>query len=249
MGGGGPPVKATDPDAPISTSTCLVPPAVPPPPPFPRPLLAPNPRPRPPPPCPCPHPPPAGAVYGMPIGAAISWVGTLVGQILAFLVGRFLFKESLAALVEKRVPKFHAIENALFKEGSRLVLLLKLAPVLPDNIMNYALSLTSVTLPAFSGISAVALVPYVALYCYLGHASSDIVKTLSGGDEGSSTTKLLLMLGTLLLVGVVGAYVVVVCKRALDKVLNAEAQRGGEEGAGRRGDGEEGVALLSVQTQ
>lgn len=42
------------------------------------------------------------------------------------------------------------------------------------SVMNYALALTSVGFSLFAAATAFAMIPYTALYCYVGAASKDI---------------------------------------------------------------------------
>ena len=67
--------------------------------------------------------------------------------------------------------------------------MLRLSPVLPDSLMNYAMALTPISFDVFAAATAVAMGPWVLLYVYLGTASKNIVATLSGGggaDDGSN---------------------------------------------------------------
>ena len=41
-------------------------------------------------------------------------------------------------------PKFKAVDQAIETEGWKIVFLIRLSPVLPFNVMNYALGLTGV---------------------------------------------------------------------------------------------------------
>lgn len=53
--------------------------------------------------------------------------------------------------------------------------LLRLSPVLPYNVLNYALAITPVPFWVFTLGSAVAALPWTALYVYLGTASTNLV--------------------------------------------------------------------------
>ena len=61
--------------------------------------------------------------------------------------------------------------------------MLRLSPVLPDSLMNYAMALTPISFDVFAASTAAAMGPWVLLYVYLGTASKNIVATLSGGGE------------------------------------------------------------------
>eukprot|EP00798_Chlamydomonas_sp_ICE-L_P001475 gene1475-32860_t len=160
----------------------------------------------------------------------------------------FAFRDSVSEFITRKVPAFPAIEKAVAREGMRLVLLLRLSPVLPDSLMNYCLSLMSIEMSMFVIATAISLVPYTLLYAYLGSISSDIIKTLSGGgddsgDEESGTAKALRITGiavsVLFFVGMVW-YIGVVIKKAVDDDKDSPGGRKDEE----KKDCEEAKPLL-----
>ena len=147
---------------------------------------------------------------------------------LWLLAGRNLLKDWIAAYVERKLPTFAAIERALFKseaESWKLLVLLRVAPVLPDSVSNYALSITSLPFRTFALVSSGALVPYSILYVSMGSASSNLVDVLhhKGGSGGSSTTAIVTTVVSCVLGVVLFAYVIIVVKRALKKVLDEQA--------------------------
>ncbi|GAX80287.1 hypothetical protein CEUSTIGMA_g7725.t1 [Chlamydomonas eustigma] len=128
----------------------------------------------------------AGAVWGIFLGFAISGTSSLAANLIAFSVGRYFFRDKLSTYITANVPSFPAIQGAIVAEGWKLLLMLRLSPVLPDSLMNYAMALTPVTFDMFASATAVAMVPWVLLYIYLGSASKDIIVTMTGSGGGSS---------------------------------------------------------------
>jgi uncharacterized membrane protein YdjX (TVP38/TMEM64 family) len=55
--------------------------------------------------------------------------------VLAFLLGRYLLRDLAASYLEGRVPRFRAVDAGISEDGWKLVLLLRLSPVLPHNLM------------------------------------------------------------------------------------------------------------------
>src|SRR5207247_1074266 len=83
----------------------------------------------------------AGAIFGLVQGVLYVFVAATLGASAAFLVGRYLAR----AAVEPRIaanPRFAAIDRAVGAEGRKIVFLLRLSPVFPFNLLNYALGLT-----------------------------------------------------------------------------------------------------------
>jgi uncharacterized membrane protein YdjX (TVP38/TMEM64 family) len=71
-------------------------------------------------------------------GTALVSLASTTGACAAFLVGRYLARpwaeSRLAAL-----PRFAAIDEGVAREGAKIVLLLRLSPLVPFNLLNYAL--------------------------------------------------------------------------------------------------------------
>lgn len=84
----------------------------------------------------------------MPLGTLAVLLGASVGQTLAFLEGRYFFREWIAEKT-KSFKTWQAIESAVEEEGWKIVGLLRLAPVIPYNALNPAFGLTSVKVRYF----------------------------------------------------------------------------------------------------
>ncbi|MCL5123351.1 MAG: TVP38/TMEM64 family protein, partial [Deltaproteobacteria bacterium] len=85
----------------------------------------------------------AGFLFGVPLGLLTVWIGANLGAAVAFLLGRTIAR----GWVEQKVkgnPKFAAIDEALGKEGFKIVLLLRLSPIFPFSLLNYVLGITKV---------------------------------------------------------------------------------------------------------
>lgn len=63
-------------------------------------------------------------------------------QVIAFVIGRYLLRDAVVANVTSRYAKFNAIDTALSREGWRLVVMMRLSPLVPWNVLNYLLSIT-----------------------------------------------------------------------------------------------------------
>ncbi|MEO8217863.1 MAG: TVP38/TMEM64 family protein [Acidobacteriota bacterium] len=120
----------------------------------------------------------AGAIFGLLRGTAYVFIGATAGSILAFLVSRYGARER----IERRVQgnkKFEAIDRAVGAQGFKIVLLLRLSPVFPFNLLNYALGLTKVSLRDYA-LAAAGMLPGTFLYVYYGKLAGDVA-ALAGG--------------------------------------------------------------------
>lgn len=120
----------------------------------------------------------AGAVFGVMRGTLLVMLGATLGATAAFLVARHLARPA----VERRLgrdPRVRRIDRAIARQGFRVVLLLRLSPALPFNVMNYALGLTRVRLRDYVLASA-GMLPGTLLYVYYGKVAGDVAALAAG---------------------------------------------------------------------
>ena len=108
----------------------------------------------------------AGLVYGIVGGTLVALTGAIIGATLAFL-WRVTSREKHRGLARKS-PRFEAIDEAIGKNGWKIVGLLRFSPLIPFNLSNYFYGITSVSLRAYVAVSAVGMIPGTLLYAYLG---------------------------------------------------------------------------------
>ncbi|MEM7098199.1 MAG: TVP38/TMEM64 family protein [Pseudomonadota bacterium] len=121
----------------------------------------------------------AGFLFGLFAGYAIVAVSSVTGAACAFLVGRFFARDWVAQKLEQ-MPRFAALDRAIEKRGGLIVLLTRLSPLFPFNLLNYALGLTKVKFWTYVGVSWVGMIPGTLLYVYLGSVASDLASLLAG---------------------------------------------------------------------
>jgi uncharacterized membrane protein YdjX (TVP38/TMEM64 family) len=86
---------------------------------------------------------------------------------IAFLAARYLARDRIRAFLSRR-PKYRAVDQAVAKQGWQVVVLLRLSPVVPFNLQNYALGITAISFWRYLGATLVGIAPGVAVYVYLG---------------------------------------------------------------------------------
>ena len=162
-----------------------------------------------------------GFAYGPLWGLAIASPASVTGATCAFLLGRTLLRD-WAAKKASGSARARATEAAVEREGFKLVLLLRLSPIVPFNLLNYVLSLTSVRPGTYVLASAVGMLPGTALYVYLGSLAPAAAELASVADDGGTARSALYVVGLLATLAVV-----VVGTRAARRALDAELQRSG----------------------
>mmetsp|Transcript_45560 Transcript_45560/g.116552 ORF Transcript_45560/g.116552 Transcript_45560/m.116552 type:complete len:398 (+) Transcript_45560:248-1441(+) len=133
----------------------------------------------------------AGAIYGMcnglaagvAIGTAIIFTGATLGSIVAFLLGRYAFHGWLEH-INRRSRWAGALNRALQNNGLKVIILLRLSPIIPYSVFNYLASLTSVRFWDFM-LGSIAILPGTALFVFLG-AQSAMAVNMSMTDGGAS---------------------------------------------------------------
>jgi uncharacterized membrane protein YdjX (TVP38/TMEM64 family) len=126
----------------------------------------------------------AGAVFGVMKGSAIVSVASTLGATAAFLVGRHLARERVARMIAGN-ERFLAIDEAVGREGWKIVGLTRLSPVFPFNLLNYAYGITKVRLRDYFLASWVGMLPGTLMYVYLGSLAGSLA-TL--GRQGAGRT-------------------------------------------------------------
>jgi uncharacterized membrane protein YdjX (TVP38/TMEM64 family) len=125
----------------------------------------------------------AGFVFGLAAGVVLVSIGSLVGAACAFLVARHCVRDWLAARIS-HLPRFRALDAATREDGFLIVLLARLSPLLPFNLMNYGLGLTNVSFRDFVVASWIGMLPVTALYVYVGSLAKNITELTSGMERG-----------------------------------------------------------------
>lgn len=119
----------------------------------------------------------SGAIFPYWIAVVVNFFASVIGGLLAFLLGRWLFRERIEEMVanDKRLKN---LELAINEEAMQISVLVRLSPIIPDEWLNYIMASSPVTTRVFF-ISNLSSIVYSLAYAYFGHAAGKIV--LSGG--------------------------------------------------------------------
>ena len=137
----------------------------------------------------------AGAIFPFWIAVAVNFVASMIGGLIAFILGRWLFRESIQEAI-RNDQRMVNIESALGEDAMRISILVRLSPILPDEWLNYIMSATPVSLRVFLVSNTSSLV-YCLIYAYYGHALGSIALSRSGmaGLTQSTSGLAMLLLG------------------------------------------------------
>jgi uncharacterized membrane protein YdjX (TVP38/TMEM64 family) len=118
-----------------------------------------------------------GALFGPVWGTFYSLTGATVGASLAFLIARYLASDWVA---KKTGGRLKQLISGVESEGWRFVAFVRLVPLFPFNLLNYALGLTKIRFLHYVLASYICMLPGAFAYTYLGFAGREAV----AGEEG-----------------------------------------------------------------
>lgn len=123
----------------------------------------------------------SGILFGMMGGSIYVLIAATLAANITFLLGRYLARNWIAHKLEGNA-RFKALDDAVAREGWKIVALVRLAPVFPFSISNYGFGLTSVPLWQYF-FATFAMIPGTVMYVYFGVLVGD----LAGIEHGVST--------------------------------------------------------------
>lgn len=121
----------------------------------------------------------AGFLFGVVGGTAIVSSASTLGAGAAFLIGRHAARGWIARKIDGN-PRFAQVDEAVAREGWRIVALVRLSPLFPFNLLNYAFGLTRIRFRDYLLASWIGMLPATLLYVYLGSLAGDLASLRSG---------------------------------------------------------------------
>ncbi len=111
-----------------------------------------------------------GALFGPGLGTIVNLVGATLGAVVAFLIARSAAAEPVRRKAGVRLER---LIEGVEAEGWRFVAFVRLVPLCPFSLMNYALGLTRISLAHYTIASFVCMIPGALAYTWLGHAGRE----------------------------------------------------------------------------
>jgi uncharacterized membrane protein YdjX (TVP38/TMEM64 family)/rhodanese-related sulfurtransferase len=118
-----------------------------------------------------------GSLFGPVLGTFVNLTGATLGATMAFLLSRYLASDWVE---QKTGGRLKQLKDGVEGEGWRFVALVRLVPLFPFNLLNYALGLTRIRLLHYLVATYVCMLPGAFAYSYLGYAGREAV----AGGEG-----------------------------------------------------------------
>ncbi|OSM04125.1 putative rhodanese [Magnetofaba australis IT-1] len=118
-----------------------------------------------------------GALFGPVLGTFVNLTGATLGAVLAFLAARYLGADWVRARAGARLG---AILDGVEAEGWRFVAFVRLTPLFPFNLLNYALGLTRISLLPYLLATWICMLPGAIAYTWLGYVGREAA---AGGED------------------------------------------------------------------
>lgn len=159
----------------------------------------------------------AGIVFGIVLGSFYVFIGATIGATTAFLVGRYLARGWVAKKIERN-QKFRVIDEAVGREGLKIVLLTRLSPLFPFNLLNYAYGITGVSLKDYI-IGSVGMIPGTIMYVYIGSLAGNLATVGSETQPTNPTIQWTIQIMGFIATVAVTLYITQVARKALEEEI------------------------------
>ena len=138
----------------------------------------------------------AGTLFGLTEGVVSASIADTLSIAACFVIGQTVGRRWLTKTL-KADSRFHKLDRVFAKKGWTIVLLTRLSPVLPSNILNYGFSLTKIDFWQYLFFSWLGMLPVIFTYVYIGTFGANILNL-----DQSPQRLVLQALGLLATVGV-----------------------------------------------
>ncbi|VAW23909.1 DedA family protein, putative [hydrothermal vent metagenome] len=114
-----------------------------------------------------------GALFGPLWGTLFNLLGATIGATIAFLIARYLAGDWVQSKTGSRLQR---LIEGVEAEGWRFVALIRLVPIFPFNLSNYAFGLTKIPLFTYALTSLITMIPGALAYTWLGFAGREAIE-------------------------------------------------------------------------
>lgn len=171
----------------------------------------------------------AGFLFGWLVGSVTVSIASTIGATAAFGLGRTLGRGYIASKVAAN-PRFRALDEAVGQNAFQVVLLTRLSPLFPFNLLNYAFGVTTAPLGPYVLASWIGMLPATIVFVYTGSLLGSLTELLAGRREPSVARLALYGLGLFATVAVM-LVITRIARAALRRTVPLDAKsQGGTNG-------------------
>lgn len=112
-----------------------------------------------------------GMAFGMVLGTLYTMLGALIGATTAFYISRLLGRDFVMKLTRGKLRSFDA---GVEKHGFKLILVMRLIPIIPFNLISFGAGLTKMKFRDYILATVLGIVPGVIVFTNLGDKAMDV---------------------------------------------------------------------------
>ncbi|MEW6493857.1 MAG: VTT domain-containing protein [Cyanobacteriota bacterium] len=140
----------------------------------------------------------AGTLFDLVIGVILVSIADTLGAIACFLIGRTVARKPIKRWMRKH-QNLAQLDRAIGHKGWKILLLTRLSPLLPSNVLNYGFSCTKVNFWQYCFFSWLGMLPVIILYVYLAQFGTFVFSDkLTPSKLALQTLGFLITIGTAL---------------------------------------------------
>ena len=117
-----------------------------------------------------------GLLFGLVWGSIYTFLGAILNCTLMFLLARYVGREKVEQLIQKKLSPLwqKRLQNLNSRGGFLLLVILRLIPAVPYNLINYAFGLTSMSYRTYIIGSAIGIIPGTLAFINIGDKALDV---------------------------------------------------------------------------
>jgi len=139
-----------------------------------------------------------GSFYAFFVTTSLVVLSNQLGGIISFVLARFFMRRWIRRKLTRKVKLFQAIDMGLKKNGFKLVFLMRMTPIMPYNVMNYMMGVTSLKMSDFN-YGCLGMIPLTAINVYIGVQLDNINEIIQGTYNLGPWQPVLITLGAVMI--------------------------------------------------
>ena len=117
-----------------------------------------------------------GLLFGLWWGSLYTFLGAILNCMLMFFLARYAGREQVEAMIQKKLPPIwqQRLQGLEGRSGFALLIVLRLIPAVPYNLINYAFGLTNMRWGVYLVASALGIIPGTLAFINIGDKALDV---------------------------------------------------------------------------
>lgn len=115
-----------------------------------------------------------GAVFGSVMGTIYTVVGATIGATISFLIARYFGEKFVEKILKNKFQKIYEYDEKIEQNGFMVMFFLRLIPIVPFNILNYAMGLTRIRFKDYLIATFIGIIPGTFVYTFFGSSLSNM---------------------------------------------------------------------------